>query len=191
MFELEIEKRKTQINRKTSPAQAAKPQPNPLPSRPNPLSSREAQSTPTLPLCWARPLGLPPHPGLPRSRLSQRLGPARHLRSTARSLTRTPAQPPASYRLARGPRPSLAHLAAAVSRPPAQRAGLRPALLSLPAGPARQCLLPPLTTARRDPRRDARRPSPGHASPGSPRAFNWLPHGPPCTPSTLALPLKP
>jgi len=130
LFELEIEKRKTQINRKPTRPKL----PNPSPTRFLLGSTHSLPARPTLPPCWTRPLGLPPHPGLPRSRLSQRLGPARHLRSTARSLTRTPAQPPASYRLARGPRPSLAHLAAAVSRPPAQRAGLRPAL-SLHPGP--------------------------------------------------------
>ena len=70
MFELEIEKRKTQINRKPTRPKLSNPSPtrfllgptHSLPARPNPHQT--PQPSPMLPLCWARPLGLPQHPGL-------------------------------------------------------------------------------------------------------------------------------
>ena len=93
------------------------------------------------------------------------------------------AQPPASASAARSARPARVH--ASSSAASAHRAP------HCQLGPARQRLLPPLATARRDPRRDSRRPSPGRA-PQDPRRLLKRPSPHPRNPiSTSAATPKP
>ena len=110
-------------NQPNNPNPVQQPWPNPAPQAVRPtLPPAQFGPLPSFPGGSARaplPLG-------PRRVPKPRLHPPRRARS-----------------LARGPRPTLAHLAAAVSRPPAQHAGLHPTLVSLMPWP-RTSVLPSL-----------------------------------------------
>ena len=171
MFEIEIGNR-VKVG-KGKPVQ--QPWPNPAPQA----------VRPTLPPAQFGPL--PSFPG-GSARAPLPLGPRRVPKPRLHPLRRARL----SYRLARGPRPTLAHLAAAVSRLPHSALACAPLSPCTP-GPSVGAAQPapratPLTSGarlsapssppfllqrangKRFPRRRSRRPSPGRAPPGSPPA---------------------